>query len=320
MRVQNKKFQMRKILLFLIAGLILIAGIYLGANYHNDLDADQLRERYAYPEDSGFIEVDGMLVHYRSTGKGAPVILLHGTASSLHTWEGWTAWLASYYRVISLDLPAFGLTGPHPARDYSIAAYSDFLEQFVAEQRLDTFYLAGNSLGGLIAWQYAADHPERVRKLILLDAAGFPREAGKSPLAIRLAQNKLLSGMMTKITPKSLLRKSLLEVYADDSKVTDALLERYFELLRFPGNRQAYVDRVQEGWQADIEGLRTLDMPVLIQWGGLDAWIPVGDAHRFKEYLQHAELIVYPDLGHVPMEEAPERTVQDALRFFWGIP
>ncbi len=316
-RVKLKVPIMKKILLTLLFGMLFLLLVFAVRNYHSDLPAEILEERYAYAEDSGFLTLQGMLVHYRRTGKGMPVLLLHGTGASLHTWEEWTKILAPYSEVVSVDLPGFGLTGSKSDRDYSLPAYVRFLEEFTAALNLDSFYLAGNSLGGAIAWSYALTHPEQVRKLILLDAAGFPRQ-GKDPLPMRLAKLPVIASAMTRITPKNLVRKSLLDVYGDDRKVTPELVGRYFDLLLHPGNREAFTDRAKMTYALDTSRLSQLKIPVLIQWGALDTWIPPSDGERFKSLIPGAQLKVYPGLGHVPMEEDPAVTGKDALDFLFG--
>ncbi len=308
---------MKKMFLVLLSGMVFILLAFAARNCHSDIPAEILEERYSYAEDSGFLTLQGMLVHYRRTGKGIPVLLLHGTGASLHTWDGWTRLLAPFAEVVSVDLPGFGLTGGKPDRDYSLQAYVRFLEEFTAALKLDTFYLAGNSLGGGIAWNYTLSHPEQVRKLILIDALGFPRN-GKEPLPMRLAKMPLLSGAMTRITPKSLVRKSLLDVYGNDAKVTPVLVDRYFELLLHPGNREAFIDRAKQPHSLDTSRLTRLNIPVLIQWGAMDTWIPATDGERFKSLIPGAQLVIYPGLGHVPMEEDPDRTGKDALDFLLG--
>ena len=152
--------------------IFLFLSFWVYQNWHEDIPVWELAKRYAYP-DSRFLEVDGMDVHCRITGKGEPILLLHNAQSSLHTWEGWTEALSRKYQVISVDLPGFGLTGPHPRGSYSAFAYASFLDSLVQTLNLKKFHLAGNGLGAQIAWFYAADHPERLHKLILLDAPGF---------------------------------------------------------------------------------------------------------------------------------------------------
>lgn len=294
----------------LAAALILALLLF---HYHSNIPLEELKARYTYP-DSRFVDIQGMKVHFRRSGVGPPLLLLHGTGSSLHTWEGWTEALRDSFEVISLSLPAFGLTGPHPRRDYSISAYVDFIQDFTESAGLDTLYLAGNSLGGFIAWEYALAHPEKVRKLILICSAGWPRQKSL-PFALRLARTPVVKDIMKRVTPRPMFRKTLQEVYYDDSKITDSLVTRYFELFLRPGNRQAYIDRIAQPQEAEPQRLAGLGIPVLIQWGAHDEWIPLEDADRFEATLPDSRLITYDNAGHVPMEEIPGQTAADAREF-----
>jgi len=292
--------------------LLAIIGLAIGF-YVPDRPLHSLKEDYTY-SDSEFLEIEGMDVHYRRTGSGPPLLLLHGTGASLHTWEGWTNLLADSFTVISLDLPAFGLTGPHPERDYSIAAYVDFLEAFAKNLPLDSFHLAGNSLGGLIAWSYATAHPQRVEKLILVDPSGMPNEK-ETPLGIRLAETPVVGQLLRYITPKPLFAKSLRDVYGDPEAVSEEVIDRYFQLFRRPGNRRAFIDRARTKHRVPTEALSSISAPTLILWGERDNWIPVEHAKLFRGLIPDSEVITYPELGHVPMEEAPEVTAADVRSF-----
>lgn len=307
---------MFKILKYILLSVVVILGAAVVFNYHPDISVDRLKEKYTYP-DSRFVEVEGMQVHYRMTGQGPIILLLHGTGSSLHTWDTWTQQLQDSFTVVSLDLPAFGLTGPFPDRDYRITHYSHFLDQFTTAIQVDSFALGGNSLGGLIAWKFTLDYPEKITQLLLLDAAGIPKPTrGETPLAFRLAKSPMLAAIMQKVTPKSLFKKSLDEVYGDPSKVSPALLQRYFELFRRPGNRQAYVDRInQKETPINPALLSKINNPTLILWGEKDAWIPVANAKTFSDLLPNDSLIIYPGVGHLPMEEIPERSARDVRNF-----
>ena len=282
--------------------------------YKADQSFESLYEKYAYP-DSKILELEGMPVHYRIVGTGKPLLLLHGTAASIHTWEGWIEELKNDFQLIAVDLPAFGLTGPHPSRDYSLDAYADFLDLFTQHIGLDSFFLAGNSLGGAIAWRYTTLFPEKVQKLILLDAGGYPRESKPLPLPMRLAQKKALRPILLKFTPRFLVKNSLLDVYADDSKVTEDLVNRYFDFQVREGNRQAFIDRARTQKRVDPALIKTIKQPVLIQWGDQDNWIAVDLAHRFHEDLPNAKLKIYEGIGHIQMEEIPEQTANDARDF-----
>jgi pimeloyl-ACP methyl ester carboxylesterase len=252
-------------------------------------------------------------VHYRDEGTGPPLVLLHGTASSLHTWNAWTAALSAHHRTIRMDLPGFGLTGPNHSGDYSIGSYVAFLEAFRQALGLTRFALAGNSLGGQIAWSYAVAHPERVSELILVDSAGFPIE--KPALAFTLARVPLLSALLAGMDPRHMVRKTLREAYGDPSRVTPELVERYRLLTLREGNREAFVARANAARTDRSADLSSLRVPTLVLWGREDRLIPVSHASRFVEAIPGAELVLYEKVGHVPMEEIGERSAADVERF-----
>lgn len=279
-----------------------------------DIPVEALKAPYA-PPPSKFLELNGLSVHYRDEGKGFPVVLIHGTSSSLHTWDAWTKALTQHYRVIRMDIPAFGLTGPSRERDYSPEAYVKFLEDFLRALNVSKFHLAGNSLGGLIAWNYALAYPHKVEKLVLIDAAGYPFR--KMPLIFRLTKIAPFAFLGKYATPRFLITKNLREVYGDDSKITDELIDRYYHLTLREGNRQAFIDRVHahRDSASDAERIKKIAQPTLILWGKEDIWIPLEYGHRFKQDIAHSTMIVYEGVGHVPMEEIPEKTVKDVMEF-----
>lgn len=253
-----------------------------------------------------------MPVHYRDEGDpfdSIPLVLLHGTSSSLLTWDSCTkAWIAEH-RVVRMDLPGFGLTGPNPTKDYSIEMYVKFLDSFLQEQNIDQFYLAGNSLGGLIAVHYAVAYPDKVKKLILLDPAGYPVENAKGSLGFTLAKIPVLNKILTIATPRSIVRKSLEDVYGNKALVTDALVEQYHDLTCRAGNRQALLVRLTMEQKADTTVVSKVSMPTLIMWGAEDQLIPVNNAYKFQRDLPMDTLVVFPGVGHVPMEESPELVI-----------
>lgn len=298
--------------------LIIFLGIFIWVyyNWHEDIPPQDLVRQYTFP-DSRFLYVDGMDVHCRITGKGEPVLLLHNAQSSLHTWVGWTEALSHKYQVISVDLPGFGLTGPHPRGSYSAFMYAGFLDSLVDKLALKKFHLAGNGLGAQIAWFYAADHPEHVDKLILLDAPGF--EPKRTPWIIWLARMPVLNEVMTKITPRSFIKIMLEEVFADHALVTDSLIQRHFDLLLRSGNRQAFIDRasVSEN-RPPVDIIERITTPTLILWGAEDARISPEFAYEFHRRIRGADLRIYRNTGHWPQEENPAQTVQDVMAFFEG--
>jgi pimeloyl-ACP methyl ester carboxylesterase len=290
-----------------------------------DLAHHELRQRYA-PEPSRFMEVSGMQVHYRDQGQGMPVVLLHGMASSLHTWEAWADTLQQQYRIISVDLPGWGLTGPDPQKRYTLDAQVAFLAAFLDSLGIEKCVIGGNSMGGWFSWNFAIAHPERVLGLILVDAAGVPAspqqgQQGKRPSYFKLTEQKWLQAYVRVATPRVIYRKMLEQVYVNDSLVTTALVNRYYYLMRHEGNRQAFLDRAEQrsAGSSRFDELTALKAPVLVLWGEKDPWIPAGHALRFQEQMPQATVVYFPELGHVPMEEAPMQTVAPLWLFLAGL-
>jgi len=296
-------------------GLVLLTAlaIFLVFSSYGDISVEELKAKYTNAA-SQFININGMEVHYRIEGEGPDLVLLHGTAASLHTWDAWTALLKEEYRVIRLDLPAFGLTGPSPDRDYSIQAYTKFLDSFASAIDLDSFAIAGNSLGGGIAWSFAAQYPEKVEQLILIDASGIPDDKD-DPAVFRMARNPILGKLFERVTPKFFIRKNLTEVYFDDSKVTDALVNRYHDMALRTGNRIAFRDRAHVVNPDITHQLSKITAPTLIIWGAADQWIPLNNGYVFQNNLPYSELMIIDEVGHVPMEEDPETSATLAIDF-----
>jgi pimeloyl-ACP methyl ester carboxylesterase len=316
---------MKRILKGLI-GLVVLAVIALMAwGYAGDRDPAAMRAKYAGAA-SQFVDIgQGLKIHARDEGKrdGPVLVLVHGSNASLHTWELWVARLGRKYRVISLDLPGHGLTGPDPARDYHYARFVAVLDQTLGKLGVTNFALGGNSMGGGVAWHYALVHPEKVSALILVDAAGAPQWTSKSPpIGFRLARMPVVREAMLYITPRSVIEKSLHQSISRHEIVTPAMVDRYWELLLYPGNRQATLDRfalVHNVEPASKQALAGLKMPTLILWGDEDALIPVSSATWFAEAIPQARSIIYKGVGHVPMEEMADKSAVDVDHFLSAI-
>jgi pimeloyl-ACP methyl ester carboxylesterase len=307
-----------KYLKFIVLSL-LVLGVALSYFYwENDIPFDTLKSKYTTAA-SAFVDVMQMQVHYRDEGNkndSLPLVLIHGTGASLHTWEESVKLLTDSFRVITLDLPAYGLTGPNPKRIYSQAFYVQFIDEFLKRIHVNKCIIGGNSLGGAIAWNYTYEHPTKVEKLILIDAAGYPMISESKPIAFTLAQIPVLKHMLNYITPRFLAKKSVMNVYDDPTKVTEKVVDRYFDLFLREGNRQAFVDRMNFSTYPDhLIRLRTIKTPTLIVWGENDKLIPIENAQKFHADLPNDTLVVLEKTGHVPMEENPGRTV-DAIRLF----
>ena len=268
-----------------------------------DLDRAELEARYA-PAPSQFIEVAGLRLHLRDTGlKAAPaLILLHGFGGSLHVWEPWAQGLAADYRVIRYDQPGAGLTGTDPTGDYSDERGMAVLLALMDRLGIARATVVGHSMGGRLAWRFAAAHPERIAKLVLVAPDGFASpgfEYGKAPEVPAIAR------LMPWVLPRPVLRMSLEPAYAQPAAMTDELVARYDDLMRAPGVRRAVLARMEQmNLQDPLPFLRRIAAPTLLIWGDRDAMIPIANAADYLRALPHARLATIPGCGHLPQEEA----------------
>jgi pimeloyl-ACP methyl ester carboxylesterase len=264
---------------------------------------------------SDYVDVAGVRLHVRDSGpKSAPaVILLHGLGSSLHTWEPWAHSLSEKFRVIRYDLPGFGLTGADPAGDYSEERAMEVLAALMDKLAISRASVIGNSMGGRLAWRFAATYPKRVSSLVLISPDGYESpgyEYGKSPNVPALVT------LMRYVLPKSFLRMNLEPAYADPARLTDDTLTRYHDLLIAPGVRDAMIARMgQTVLVPPGPLLQKIEVPVLLLWGEKDALIPLKNAAEYQKELKDASLVTLPGLGHVPHEEAPAASLPPVLDF-----
>ncbi len=297
---------------------LVVSAAAVATAWEPDRSVSSLTARWA-PPPSRFVEVEGLAVHVRDVGPRddeAPLVLLHGTSASLHTWEGWVERLSPTRRVVTLDLPGFGLTGTARDDDVTVARTLVILEALLAKLGLKQVVLGGNSYGGHLAWAYAVKHPEQVTRLILVDAAGYPRAERSLPLGFRLAATPGLRRLMEVLLPRGVVEQSVRNVYGDPSKVTPELVDRYFELTLREGNRRAVGLRfAQLASPVDTAPLKTLAVPTLILWGAKDELIPLESGRRFDADLPDSELVVFDALGHVPHEEDAAATAAVVLRW-----
>ena len=300
-----------------MAALMLVAALLGGSwLWTPDKDRSELEALYAGPA-SEFVDVLGVRLHVRDsafraaagdhTPAAAPerrptLLLLHGFGSSLHTWEPWAQALAATHRVIRIDLPGSGLTGADPSGDYSDERGVALITALLDQRGVARATLVGHSMGGRLAWRFAAAQPQRVDRLVLVAPDGFASpgfEYGKAPEvgpAVTLMQYAL---------PKAVLRWSLLPAYADPAVATDALVTRYHDLMLAPQVRRALIARMQQlVLQDPVPMLRQITAPTLLLWGEQDKMIPVANAQDYLRALPQARLVALPGVGHVPHEEA----------------
>lgn len=286
--------------------------------YTPDESRAELEARYARgPAD--FLQVAGLRLHVRDTGpRDAPtVLMLHGLGASLHTWEDWAGALPGM-RVIRFDLPGFGLTGPDPTGDYSDSRSVAVILALLDQLGVQRTSLVGHSMGGRIAWRFAAVHPERVERLVLVSPDGFSSpgfEYGKTP------QVPAVAGVMPYVLPRAMVRMNLVPGYANPAVVTDELLGRYYDLLRAPGVRAAILERTRQTVLEEPTAiLKRVPAPTLLLWGEQDAMIPFANSAEYLQAMPDVRLVGLPGVGHLPQEEAPQKSIEAVREFLLAPP
>lgn len=297
----------------LLASVVLSAGALYGL-WAPDIPSSELKLRYsaAYQQ---VVDVDGLNIHYKDTGPrdGPVLLLLHGFGSSLQTWDVWSSQLEQKFRVIRLDLPGFGLTGPSPVNDYSEKNDLATLTRFVNKLGLSSFSVIGHSMGGKMAWGLAAAEPDRVKALVLMAPDGFPdaKDIGSKPYEM-----PSVMGLMKFCLPKLLVRKSIEPAFFNPNALTDHLVNRYYDMLRAPGVRAAILDRGNQTVYTDpVPRLKRITAPTLLIWGEQDRLIPSSNAKSYAGVLPVSKTVLLPNLGHLIQEEQPEVGLRQVTEF-----
>ena len=330
------------VILLVLYGILLVLSRYR-ALAMLDVPLHELNERYAVrvqpnmvedgetdpplPYRSHYILLDSPpndehlypMVHYVDNGGPGPVLVaLHGIMDSAHAWQGWMQEIGADYRIVALDLPGFGLTGPFLGGEYSPEAWVAFLDTFVETLGIERFHLAGNSLGGMIAWHYALEYPDKVEKLILVDPAGYPQPV---PQVLNLITLPGVSAVVPVLTPRWIFSRYVKEVFGDKSKVDQEMVDRFFEISLRPQNRPAMVHifKLMKAQSHDLRAssqIPSIAVPVMMMWGEEDGWISIEHLESWQRDCKTIQrTVVYPGVGHVPHEEIPEQSARDAREF-----
>ena len=281
-------------------------------------DSQTLRDRYRL-NTSTFVNCMGIDVHVSMEGSGPDVVMIHGFAASLHTWDDTAKQLSKQFRVIRFDLPPFGLTGPllddkGVARKMDVAFYQQFADALLDQLGINKCVMIGNSFGGFLSWDQAQRHPERVRGLVISDAVGYPQHL---PFYIRLFTFKVIAWLTRYTIPAFLLRMAVRDVYGDKAKIKKEVMNRYLELFMHKPNRSAVGNMVGVFTDGELGAERLADIrcKTLIVWGDRDRWVSMDMATRFHQDIPNSDLKIYRGAGHIPMEEMPERFATDCITF-----
>ncbi|CAN5235990.1 alpha/beta hydrolase [soil metagenome] len=289
-----------------------------------DIPWTVLEARYASPA-SRFIDLpSGVRLHYRDEGRcdGPALILLHGFSASLQAWEPWVTRLSGEYRMITLDLPGHGLTRTPKGYRASLDANAAIVADLAERLGVGRFVMVGNSMGGAVAWNLAMLRPDLLNGLVLVDAAGWPGKggAGGRPMLAYLIANPLGRAVAGRIDPRPIAAKGLAMAYLDPALVTAELIDRYADLARAPGHRGVLVSqRATPARRVTAQSFAALRVPTLVMAGEMDRIIPVAQSRAFAEAIPGARLVIYPDGGHVPMEQLPDQSASDLRAFIQSL-
>lgn len=301
---------MNYLLPFVLLLQLLLAGC--GSLAHKEVE-----RKWANPaEGSKFIHVNGMRVHYRDEGdaENPTLILVHGISDSLHTWNYWADKLKQDYRVVRFDVPGFGLTTNVTQTEFTPEFYNGFLDAFTRELKIRDVIMVGNSLGGYISWNYAIHAPKRVKALVLLDPAAYPLTP---PWIVRVASSPFRFVAET-YSPRWMTALIAKDVFADADKVSEDIIDRYHTMLTLEGARERYMNvfaSINDFSDKEPKDIGKIVAPVLLLWGEKDKWIPTSQIDLWKRDVKNVKSIIYPGAGHVLQEEAPKKSLNDALPF-----
>ncbi len=308
----------------LLLAFVILLGILAAAWLvlrRGDIGYADLEHRYGGPTSRFLTTNDGVRVHYQDSG-GPPdaptILLLHGFSASFADWEPWVERLRPNYRVIALDLPGHGLTQAPPGYRAGINSFVAIVASLAQALRLPRFVLAGNSMGGRVAWQVALDHPERLDGLVLINAGGWAREPSRpaNSFALRLLTNSVGRFVLRNLDLTIPVRQALKTALGDERLVTRDLVTRYTDMARGPSHRDIMLSvDMREDQPARAEQLARITAPTLVMVGLEDRLVPAGDGTRFADAIPGATLLAYPGVGHVPMQQIPDRSAQDLDRW-----
>jgi pimeloyl-ACP methyl ester carboxylesterase len=296
---------------------LLLAAIAVLWWINRDIPAQELEQRYG-GTDLRHAMVDGVNIAYKVQGQGPPLVLIHSHFYTMRLWQPWVDALASDFTVVRYDLTSHGLTGPDPSGDYSRARGIELLNGLLDHLGIERVSIAGSSTGGALAWYYAARYPQRVDRLILINAPGMPRITNK------YMERGLpdWAGYAFYLLPQGLFKPFLQAAVVDESLITQERVHEFHQMYRREGNRMAEFHRMQAWERGDISpDLARIEAPTLIMWGEENPQLPVEHVQQYTDKLVNAQWVeqrIYPNVGHVIPLELPRQSANDVRTFLQG--
>lgn len=293
--------------------------------------------------DGFFLEINGLKTYVQMRGPedGQPVILLHGWGASTFSWrDNLDALAEAGYRAIAYDRPPYGLAQKTGDIPYSLSGQADFLVAFMDTLGVENTVLVGNSAGGALAGYFAVRYPDRVEALVFVD--GVPRAPEQPVQSPRDSASARVSGAMGLppvvtsllnfppferwarlairlfVTPE-FATQILVTAYHNPELVTPAVAEGYQRQLRVVGWDEALLAQLKGGTGGfevlTVEEIASINVPIMVVWGEEDTWVPIEAADQIRALHPDAVWKIYPNVGHLPMEENPVAFNADLLAF-----
>jgi len=304
---------MRKFLSETLANLgysILSSQRFEGRHIISKSHADELYTSYK----SRFFYIQGMRIHYRDEGMGTPILFLHGFAASLHYWQGWVDSLVTKYRVITLDLPGFGLSDAPSKDKIDVKSYLDYITNLLDMLEIKQCHLIGNSFGGWLSWELALARPELVNRLVLISAAGYFTNRTK-PKTVEITAKPAFKKILKNGVPRFLVKRFVLNSYGKKNKITEYEINRYYGLINRKGNLMSLFKIASQTTRTNPKKIKKVKHKTLIMWGTLDRIIPVQDAFQFNKDIKNSRLVIYKGAGHIPHIEEKKKSLADLISF-----
>jgi pimeloyl-ACP methyl ester carboxylesterase len=302
----------------LVAGVVGV-GIYAAMLEYGffEMPLAELEKKYATP-DSKFMEIDGVRVHYMDQGSGDAIVLLHASYNSLRTFDHMAGTLSQKYRVVRFDFPTAGLTGPDPKQRYSIELNMQILDELTTKLGIETFALFGTSSGGPVAFRYAAEKPERVTRLILINSAGMPRTAVTNPNRPR--GTSIDQWVAARYRSEAYWRRNLGTNFPS-MPPPEWLVEMAHDMNRRQGGRAEGALFMKNFKTGDPEQvLARVKAPTMIGWGMENPTVMHLEANVIQLWMTGAPTLLkkYPKVGHYFYLEIPDEVEKDIMDFLAG--
>ncbi len=304
-----------------LAVVIVIVGLFLYAAYGRKdltLTKEYVKEKYVLPN-SKFINWNGTEIHYTESGSGFPILMIHGFGGSGRDFILLDSSLNTKYRVIRVDLPGFGLSDFPKQKEENpdyIKVYDDYFTFLLDTLHLDSCYVMGNSLGGLMSWNLAVKHPSVVKKLVLFNSAGYDMKAVvENATNARYFKSPFVQLLLQKGLPVFLTKRGMNRIFFDKSIVTDERAQRFNDFWNREGNMKQVMSMVTSDKYIDESLIKQVACPTLIVWGKHDKIVDPKYAERFHSDIMKSRVIMYDSCGHVPMLERPLDVKRDVLKF-----